>query len=870
MIIHLDVDWDDAILERFALVVAQQSLHFALQLNWILQGALQDYQPEKEESSEPNPTYNAASYSRCLKLLRNVERVVVYGKPRAAALQKLYEQGKITEKELLVMEQADRRFNALQITAERESDAALEQPALDGNAEVALPMPFEETKEQYLSKFCSLDKHVLNVYSPDGACSATLKLDRAMNLERATVARNNCVLTIRTRTYKFLMRFGKVEEARLWARRIEEEADTTSLFQKSLRDKQVENMDSDELQGYNARKRGEAAIKEDLTPAQLDRYEFFQNERDFVQSLTDLAEELREHERDERKKLAPQKAAALEIPKAVYMPLCNSSNIWRRVAKSLPNNTRVFNTKERCPVILHFVTRRGETYKGSRTDPNLDIAEYMHSYFEVDSPGGMENVPEEDEETEKDDDDVPERLSELQTSDHGKRPNVWQEEHDHEPPTPQKGASDSPQKASKGNRRVQRLLRESVVLPTKLAKRLKNKNNNEKKIEKKSDHSKKGKQKSIMDMQTEMQDTFPILDGNHRDDADNASVGDGSVVSIERSSVLINDQIVFGNLDEGNIDIDSIDRAKKFVCGGHSWAEKSADMLAEAKEHWSEADKAVDDSIQLEVQSCMSKSNDDLRQEVFVMQMIHYYKSLFASANIPVWLKTYRILSTGSSTGLLEVLTDATSLDGLKKSDGYPVEGGLRKYFEIAYGGPDSDSFKEAQTNFMQSLAGYAIVSYLLGLKDRHNGNIMIDTRGHLIFIDFGFAMGMAPGHEFSFERAPFKLTKEYVELMDGVGSKCYKEFENLFVTGMMEARKNSQIALGLVEIMMYKSNYPCFSGRRYGQGKALVGFEKRLMLHVPEAQAKRKALQLVRRSRQHFGTYLYDAFQKATNGYAI
>ena len=46
MIIHLEVEWDDEILERFALVIAQQSIHFALQLNWILQGALQDYHPE--------------------------------------------------------------------------------------------------------------------------------------------------------------------------------------------------------------------------------------------------------------------------------------------------------------------------------------------------------------------------------------------------------------------------------------------------------------------------------------------------------------------------------------------------------------------------------------------------------------------------------------------------------------------------------------------------------------------------------------------------------------------------------------------------------------------------------------------------------
>ena len=105
---------------------------------------------------------------------------------------------------------------------------------------------------------------------------------------------------------------------------------------------------------------------------------------------------------------------------------------------------------------------------------------------------------------------------------------------------------------------------------------------------------------------------------------------------------------------------------------------------------------------------------------------------------------------------------------------------------------------------------------------------------------------------------------------MGGRGSECYREFKRLFVCGIEEARKNSQIALGMVEIMMYKSNYPCFSGWRYGKGRALKGLEKRLMLRVPDHKVKRRAKRLIRRSRRHFGTYLYDAFQKATNGYAI
>ena len=827
MIIHLEVEWDDAILERFALVIAQQSLHFALQFNWILNGALEDYRPELDNGQE-NPNYNALFYTRCLKLLKNVERCVVYGKPRAQELQRLYEQGKISKKEMVLLEQADRRFNALQITNEEDIANAMN---LDGWFDVQLPF---SSDGGFVSRFCSLERQVISIYKQTAGCGSKLRFERALSLEKSKISRNNRVIIVKTSNYSFKMRSYNEEELNLWERRLCEECQQSGLFHASS-----------PLEGN---------IKKDLTAKQLDRYEFFHNERKFVENLTQLAEDLRDKDRSERKVLAPKLVAKLKIPETVYLPLCNSSDIWRRAAATLPSHTRVFNTKERCPTVIHFLSKRGEMHRGSRIDPNLDVAEYMHLFLEV-TEEAMEGVTEEEKEQ------IEAELIEEQSigedslnrslhSNQRSGTNIWTDDENDEPQTPVGSKA-------KGNRRVRQLLKESVVtLPSKLSKRLPTRGMK--------------KRKSVVDRQTVVQPMVPILEGSRshlgEDSGDNASVGDGTVVSVERSSVLFKDTIVYGNLDEGDIDVESIERATSFISGGDSWATKSARMLEDAKKSMSE--KA--EHVQLEVVSCLAKSNDDLRQEVFVMQMIHYYKSVWAQAGLPLWLKTYRILSTGASTGLLELLTDATSLDGLKKAEGYPKEGGLREYFVQVYGGAKSKAFKAAQTNFVQSLAAYSLVSYLLGLKDRHNGNIMIDTRGHLIFIDFGFALGMAPGHEFSFERAPFKLTKEMVEVMDGVGSPVYQEFERLFLAGFELARKNSQIALGLVEIMMFKSNYPCFTGSRYGHGKALVRFEKRLMLHIPDKKIKRKAKRLIEKSRQHFGTYLYDAFQKATNGYEI
>ena len=82
------------------------------------------------------------------------------------------------------------------------------------------------------------------------------------------------------------------------------------------------------------------------------------------------------------------------------------------------------------------------------------------------------------------------------------------------------------------------------------------------------------------------------------------------------------------------------------------------------------------------------------------------------------------------------------------------------------------------------------MITYLLQIKDRHNGNILLDREGHLVHIDFGFMLSNSPGN-LGFEAAPFKLPLEYVEVLGGVDGEHYREFKRLFKDGFEAARKH-------------------------------------------------------------------------------
>ncbi|OWB75995.1 hypothetical protein B5S32_g142 [[Candida] boidinii] len=274
--------------------------------------------------------------------------------------------------------------------------------------------------------------------------------------------------------------------------------------------------------------------------------------------------------------------------------------------------------------------------------------------------------------------------------------------------------------------------------------------------------------------------------------------------------------------------------------------------------------------------SVIAKTGDDLTQEAFACQLIHSMSKIWYAENVKVWVKKMKILVTSSNTGLVETITNALSIHSIKKSltqhmtqNGENPNGEiatLKDHFLRVFGDENSPKYRLAQENFCISLAAYSVICYILQIKDRHNGNIMLDSEGHIVHIDFGFLLSNSPG-SVGFEAAPFKLTMEYIELLGGLDSPYFARFKELTKDAFKALRKHSDPLINMVELMQKDSNLPCFKA---GESTS-VQMRQRLQLHLNDEECDKFIENfLINKSIGSIYTRLYDQFQLITQGIFI
>lgn len=254
-------------------------------------------------------------------------------------------------------------------------------------------------------------------------------------------------------------------------------------------------------------------------------------------------------------------------------------------------------------------------------------------------------------------------------------------------------------------------------------------------------------------------------------------------------------------------------------------------------------------------QGAIFKVGDDCRQDVLALQVIAMFKNVYTTVGVDLYLNPYRVTATGPGCGVIDVVPNATSRDEM----GRAKINHLLTFFIGRYGSPDSIAFQKARIAFIQSMAAYSVVCHILQIRDRHNGNMMIDGDGHLVHIDFGFLFDIGPGG-MRFEPYSFKLSYEMIDVMGGANSQGFNMFEELVVKAFLAARPWCEEIVDTCKLML-GTELPSFKGM-----PTIERLRDRFKPELSDRQAAEWARGLVKDAAGNRRGQLYDKLQEVTN----
>lgn len=285
------------------------------------------------------------------------------------------------------------------------------------------------------------------------------------------------------------------------------------------------------------------------------------------------------------------------------------------------------------------------------------------------------------------------------------------------------------------------------------------------------------------------------------------------------------------------------------------------------------------------------KHGDDLRQEAFAVQFILTCDAILKASGLDMKLLSFQCIPVGTKRGFVEWVPGSVPLSEIcqpfagsiladekrVESDmSYPsmfTKAGLTKYESLRrLGGQQNQSLRRLGGNassigvrgsftnnpiqdylrsvaydpfapylirrdvmdtYVKSCAGYSVITYILGVGDRHLDNLLLHQSGSFFHCDFSFILGSDPK-----TYLPVRITEDMIFGMGGPDSDNYARFVSMVGAAFLALRRpeNVRVLLHMVRLMEY-SCVPDISENQTTE-RAVSGLRDRLRLDLNDAEA--------------------------------
>ena len=162
---------------------------------------------------------------------------------------------------------------------------------------------------------------------------------------------------------------------------------------------------------------------------------------------------------------------------------------------------------------------------------------------------------------------------------------------------------------------------------------------------------------------------------------------------------------------------------------------------------------------------------EDIRKDQMIMSLIRLISIILKKYdNIDIPVLTYKIRPTSVNQGFIELVPNSQTIYYIKTNftcglPTYIMQNNKKEAYEVVI------------KRFLKSCAIYCVITYILGIGDRHLDNIMLTNDGTLFHIDFSYILGTDPK---PLTNPTMRISTDMIEVLGGAGSENFIEFKHL------------------------------------------------------------------------------------------